>query len=218
MNFYSQANCDLVEKYIFNAKENINAAMSAKFIAVCGNHDATLSGIAGSQGNKVIHQENQEKVVALYNKYGQDLKYYREIIDERVMLIQMDNAMASDVSSSRFTDAQAAMLEADIELAHTKGYTVLLFYHIPLPSMNGEDIMEKYYDGMNKYSTADEKVYNIITNNADVIKGCFAGHTHVDSYSEIVAKTSAGRKALVPQYVLQALYEGKGAMTRITLK
>ena len=215
MNFYSQANCDLVEKYIFNAKDNINSAIKAKIIAVCGNHDATLPG---ANNKKDIHTANQAKLEALYSKYGQDLKYYREIIDERVMIIQMDNAMANDVESAHFTDAQAALLEADIQTAHAKGYTVLLFYHIPLPSMNTEDSFQGYYDGMNKYSDADKKVYNIITNNADVIKGCFAGHTHADSYSEIVAKTSAGKKAFVPQYVLKALYLENGAMTKITLK
>ena len=30
--------------------------------------------------------------------------------------------------------------------------------------------------------------------------------------------TSAGRKALIPQYVLQSLYTENGAMTKITLK
>jgi predicted MPP superfamily phosphohydrolase len=215
MNFYSRANCDLVEKYVFNAKANINSAMKAKIIAVCGNHDAMLPG---ANNKKEIHESNQEKVEALYKKYGQELKYYREVIDERVMLIQMDNAMTNDIASAHFTNEQAALLETDIQTARAKGYTVLLFYHIPLPSNNPEDIMQNYDGGMYKYSDADKKVYKTITNNADVIKGCFAGHTHADSYSEIVAKTSDGKKAFVPQYVLKALYLENGAMTKITLK
>ena len=202
-NFYSNGNMELIERYIFDPTKNI--------MAVGGNHDATL---AGYNTNRL--KANIASLETLFAKYNQDLSYFSKVLDNRVMLIQMDNATACDLGSPRFTEEQADKLEADLATARSKGYTVLLFYHIPMPSQSA-DSMENYDLGMYK-SGASKEVYNIITNNADIIKGCFAGHTHADSYSELAAKTADGKKALIPQYVLKAMYTGTGDMIEIVLK
>lgn len=216
MNYYSNANMDLMEKYVFNAKTNVNPNMTAKIIALGGNHDATLPAVSVVDANKAIHRENQAKLEAMYKKYDQDLRYYSEVIDEKVMIIQMDNAVAYDLAGDTFTVDQKNKLEADIAKAHEKGYIILLFYHIPLDTNNtdgGDD-----FGGYNKFSAVDKAVYNLITNNADVIKGCFAGHTHAESNTNIAAKTSDGRRALIPQYVVGAMYSNDGEMVRVVIE
>lgn len=70
-------------------------------------------------------------------------------------------------------------------------------------------------------STTDstpKQVYDIITNNADVIKGIFCGHVHNDHYVEVKAKTSDGQDAVIPQYVLTAAFYDKGHVLKITVK
>lgn len=215
-NFYSRANLDTIEKYVFNPLENINPSMSAKIIAVGGNHDATFPLPSANVG---IHESNRNDLAELYEEYSQNLDYYSEIIDGRVMIIQMDNATRHDVSSERFTEAQRVALENDIAVAKENGYTVLIFCHIPLPTQNSADGYYTDYD-LDSYKSdgPSKSVYELITNNADVIKGYFAGHNHGDAYSEIKAKTSDGKLAFIPQYVLNAMYKSDGAMVKITLK
>ena len=64
-----------------------------------------------------------------------------------------------------------------------------------------------------KSSDTTRSVYNLIVNNADVIKGVFAGHCHSDMYNEIVAKNSDGTAAVIPQYITTSnAYDGGHAM------
>ena len=100
MNFYSRANMDTMEKYVFNAKLNINANLRAKIIALSGNHDATFPG---AWSNQTRFESNRKNIENLYSKYGQNLDYYAEVIDNRVMVVQIDNASRYDVSPDRFT-------------------------------------------------------------------------------------------------------------------
>ncbi len=203
-NYYSRGNLEEMERYIFSAQNNI--------MAVGGNHSVTL---AGYNQNQMLSQYNA--LANLYTKYGQNLSYFSRVIDSRVMLIQMDNATLYDAKRERFTAEQLASLKEDLATARASGYTVLLFYHIPLPSKNTADSMNTYDIDAYKSGTSKE-VYDLITSNADIIKGCFAGHTHVDSYSELVATTAEGKKAFVPQYVLEAMCLSDGAMVQITLQ
>lgn len=203
-NFYSHGNMELIQRYIFDP---------ANIMAVVGNHDATMAGYP-----KERIQANMDELSNMFLDDGQSMSYFSKVLDGRVMLIQMDNAAGNDIGASRFSEAQKTALEADLATARAKGYAVLLFYHIPLPSKNTNDGMKDYDLGMYTYAGASKDVYDLITNNADIIKGCFAGHTHADSYSDIMAKTADGKKAVIPQYVLSALYLGTGDMVEIVIK
>lgn len=215
-NFYSKANFDLVEKYIFNAKTNITSELEAKIIASCGNHDATFPN---ARSDTARFERNYDALAGLYTKYGQNISYYSDVIDNRVMVVQIDNASHYDVSSERFTEAQRAALASDIATAKRDGYVMLIFCHVPLPTNNSQDGFYCNYDEASyKSAGASKSVYELIANNADVIKGVFAGHNHGDAYGEIVAKTSAGKPAFVPQYVLNTLVGSTGEMTKIVLK
>ena len=135
----------------------------------------------------------------------------------------LDNASWYDVRSARFTANQREKLGRDIALAREKGYVMLLFGHVPLPTKNSAG--HSYYvnyDADAYTDAASKEVYDLITNSADVIKGYFTGHNHGDEYLEIIAKTPDGKAAFIPQYVLRDMSRekagGTGEMTRIILK
>ena len=228
INFYSQANLDLMEKYVFNAKTNVNSSMTAKIIAMAGNHEPAVTPY-----NKNTLISNANSVSALYTKYGQNMKYSSEVIDGKVMIVQMDNGASYDVgnifdsSVGRFTQDQVNKLTADIATAKANGYTLLLFFHVPMPRTSyGEGQGDLYGDGTNvsdgvggwTNTAVDKAMYNLITNNADTIRGCFTGHTHSAYVNQITAKTSDGKDAYIPQYTIEALYERDGEMLKIVLK
>ena len=64
---------------------------------------------------------------------------------------------------------------------------------------------------------ATGQVYDLITNNADVIRGVFTGDMHSDFYTEIVAKTADGMQTTIPQYVLTGAFYDDGAVMHITV-
>ena len=69
-----------------------------------------------------------------------------------------------------------------------------------------------------KGTNANKTVYNMIINNAEVIKGVFAGHKHSDFYLEIFGKNSDGTPAKIPQYVTTATAYPHGHLLRATVK
>ena len=220
VNYYSRANYDVLEQYIFRAAETVNPALAGKVLMTSGNHDCTFPG---AKSDLARYERYHKTMEALYAKYGVDLEYTSQVIDERVMLVVLDNASWYDVRSARFTANQLAKLERDITLAREKGYVMLLFGHVPLPTKNsaGHSFYIDY--DANAYTDPTSKaVYDLITNSADVIKGYFTGHNHGDEYLEIVAKTPDGKPAFIPQYVLRDMNRekagGTGEMTRIILK
>ena len=143
-----------------------------------------------------------------------------------------------DNGASRYWDEQIPLLEADIEKARENGYVILIFEHEPICTRNPEET-DVYpirkndtnnYDfssrpiGNEKASGATLEVYNLITQNADVVKGVFCGHYHSDYYTEIIASYTDenGNKidTVIPQYVLTAtVYDGyAGHVLKITVK
>lgn len=220
VNYYSRANYDVLEQYIFRAAETVNPALAGKVLMTSGNHDCTFPGAKSDLARYERYHKTMEE---LYAKYGVDLEYTSQVIDGRVMLVVLDNASWYDVRSARFTANQLAKLKRDITLAREKGCVMLLFGHVPLPTKNsaGHSFYVDY--DANAYTDPTSKaVYDLITNSADVIKGYFTGHNHGDEYLEIVAKTPDGKPAFIPQYVLRDMNRekagGTGEMTRIILK
>lgn len=170
----------------------------------------------------------EDRYDLLQGSWPNDVVYSSVVVKNKVMLIGLDN------SQSKFWDSQIPKLEADLKTARTKGYAVLLFYHIPLRTENPDEMKVKallptdpkiintynFRSGQlrGKENDATDKIYDIITNNADVIKGAFCGHLHEDIYTEIVAKTPDGRDAVIPQHVNHANRYGAGHVLKITVK
>ncbi len=224
VNFYSRANYDTVEKYVFQAAENINAALSGKVIPTAGNHECTYPDRSSLEQFDL----NYNELKALYKKYGFDLDYTSQVIDRRVMVVVLDNASRYDAGGDRYSQAQVDNLTRDIAIARENGYTMLLFGHIPMPTKNtdGNGYFRNYDpDAYTDSHPTAKAFFELVTNNADVIRGIFTGHFHEDNYVEIVAKTADGKPAYIPQYVLANMRRldgkvntGDGMMTRIILK
>ncbi len=227
VNFYSRANYDVMEQYVFQADKNINAALAGKVIPTAGNHECTYP----NRSSLTQFEKNYQELNSLYSKYGFDLDYTSQIIDERVMVVVLDNASRYDARAERYSQKQLDCLKRDIALAREKGYVMLLFGHIPLPTKNTDG--DKTYIDFDGDAFSDDRpvakqVYELITNSPDVIKGYFCGHNHGDAYTEIKAKTPEGKPAYIPQYVIanmsrrmdgdHAESTGTGNLTRIILK
>lgn len=196
-------------------------------MATLGNHEATRV-CQHPEGEKAPDSTTLEsRMEILQENWIHDIYYYSKVLDERVMLIQMDNGAASC-----FWESQIEPFKADLELAREKGYTVLLFYHIPLCTNNPAetDLYPIRCNDTNNYNFVDnyigkegtegasKVVYDLIVNNADIIKGAFCGHKHSDYYTEIIAKTADGKDAVIPQYVLTGNPYDKGHALKITVK
>ena len=194
-------------------------------IVTLGNHEATRRCQDKPATPDPTTLESRMEI--LQENWAHDIYYYSKILDERVMVIQMDDGAAGS-----FWESQIEPLKKDLELAREKGYTVLLFFHIPLCTGNPDDTAVyairgndgNVYDFYNNYignagtTGASKQVYDIIVNSADVIKGIFTGHKHGDYYTEILAKTKDGEDAIIPQYVLTGNPYDRGHALRITVK
>lgn len=225
VNFYSRANYDVMEKYVFRAAENINAALTGKVIPTPGNHECTYP----DRRSLAQFEKNYAELKALYGKYGLDMDYTSQVIDGRVMVVVLDNASRYDALAERYSEKQLDNLAQDIARARENGYTMLLFGHIPMPTKNTDG--SGFYIDYDADAYANDRpnakaFYELVTNNADVIRGYFTGHNHGDTYVEIVAKTGDGKPAFIPQYVIANMSRqsgsaesgGNGNMTRIVLK
>lgn len=194
------------------------------------NNPNTMLTLGNHEWNptKGTPEQMSDRYALLQEYWPNNVVYSSVVVKNKVMLIQLDN------SQNEFCTEQIAKLQADLTIARDKGYTVLLFYHVPLCTKNPAETGVKAllpFDPtqIHKYNfsrghlcgTADDatgQVYDIITNNADVIKGAFCGHLHEDIYTEIVAKTPDGKDAVIPQYINHAARYDNGHVLKITVK
>ena len=76
--------------------------------------------------------------------------------------------------------------------------------------------------GAERCDATTMKIYDLITENADVVKAIFTGHWHSQFYSEVCAsyeKNGEKVPAFIPQYVISGNpYHEAGMMARIILK
>ena len=204
---------ELAIKHIFTPYPNI--------IASLGNHE-TARKVQGLYPETMSYAEKTERLKGFWPN---ELCYSSKVIDERVMIIQMDNCS----NGVGFFDEQIRPLSADIETARKNGYIILLFFHIHISPND-----EKYstanactvgdeawatvdlnrYGVSEKHGVASKKICELISSSADVIKACFCGHMHSDFYCEIKAE---GEKN-IPQYILIGTPYGKGHLMNINVE
>ncbi len=219
---YTVATGDLIEALhtdLTNWLKN-SLANNPNTMLVLGNHEWNPT--------KGTPEEMSDRYALLQEYWPNDVLYSSEVVKNKVMLIQLDN------SQSKFHTEQIAKLQADLKTAREKGCAVLLFYHLPLRTQNPDEMKVKAllpsnpkiinsYNFRSGYLRGTEndatgQIYDIITSNADVIKGAFCGHLHEDIYTEIVAKTPDGQDAVIPQYINHAGRYGNGHVLKITVK
>lgn len=221
IDYQSQGSINLVKTVIWDKYSNVTLLM--------GNHEPlrTLDKTNNPDTTPLADR------LAVLEGWG---TYSCEMVGTHVMAISLDNGSLYDegVNGSKFnlSPAQIEQLENDLETARENGYTVLLFYHVPLntgnPNYNNVKPIElelnenkvtagdlnaynvagrNFYNaselvGRNSADEASARVYDIITSNADVIAAAFCGHRHCDFYTEINAYTPNGAFKTIPQYTL----------------
>ncbi len=183
-------------------------------------HPDTLATLGGHefsrnmQGTVPDTTPWEYKANKLKEFWPHDIFYFSRVIKERVMVIGLLDDCA------KFYEGQKEKLKKDITLAREKGYKILIFGHEPIAShlekyknFTVDDITFKGdtsgfpIDFRNRFAgridsdSLTKEVYSVIIENADVVKGFFAGHLHNDMYLEIAAKTPDGEETVIPQYV-----------------
>lgn len=218
LDYISWGNIDLMKKNIWNKYPEA--------LVCLGNHES----IRVCQGEVEDPTTLESRLEIVQEHWLHDIYYTSKIISEKVMVIQLDNGADSSYSG-RFWECQIEPLKRDLDLARQKGYVVLLFYHIPIATNNteqgvvspirknaGGDVYFANYGTSHNADNSSAEVYNLIINNADVIKGTFCGHLHSDYYTEIIGKNSDGTDAIIPQYVLTGVPYEEGHLMWITVK
>lgn len=181
----------------------------------------------------------EQRYAELQTYWKHDIYYTEKIMKndngtEKVMLIQIDN------DREHFWDHEIPLLEASIAKARQKNIPILMFAHVPLNTRNPEDTAvpaihsneygvnsenfvnhPQFIGNRDTDTDADKAIYDLITMNADIIKGFYAGHWHVEFYTEILGKNADGTDntdLVIPQYVVTTSTGDKGHALRITVK
>ncbi len=172
--------------------------------------------------------ESRYRILKAYWKH--DMYYFSKILGGKVMLVQMNNG------ESKYHECQYQSFKRDIDIARREEMILLLFQHEPLCTHNPAEKQvvplrindgsgcRNFCDCFMGNDESDEvtgRIYRLITENADVIKGVFCGHRHSDHYTEIKASglSSGDRKEMIiPQYVLTGNMYDNGHIMVITVK
>ncbi len=205
---------------IFNSYDNVMASL--------GNHEV-VKMMGEELGNGDWTAIVDKRLKRIDGNWVNDIYYSSKVLDEKVMLIQMDNGTIGE-----FRDCQIPLFKSDLAKARENGYSVLLFYHFPISTGNpkykyvetldrGDVAHKNFYDSYadtiwSGSEGASGEIYNLIVSNGDIIKGAFCGHLHSDFYMEIDATSEDGRYTVIPQYVLKGTSYNKGHVLRITVK
>lgn len=126
--------------------------------------------------------------------------YYSKLVGNKVLVVAADDSRQPVYQDSTygFTDDKCDKLEKDIQLAREKGYVILFFHHVSITKLD-------------KTYMANGRMYDLVTRNADVIKGCFSGHDHQDYYKELegsyIDKNGNTVKTKIPCYWLESCRE-----------
>ena len=214
IDYYSLGNMQIVERLITEPYSNA--------LMVVGNHD--IDSVVNDSGSENIPTDDyfESNNKAYYDQiqrvWNNNVYYTSKVVGKEVMVIQLDNGRDT------FRDEQVPLLEADLALAREKGYTVLLFMHIPFQWNSAELI---YGDNLNANGLekadggATEQVYDLITANGDLVRGIFAGHVHDDIYSTVPAtyvENGVTKNTTIPQFTLRGGFVAGGNVLKITVK
>ncbi len=206
-------------------------------LLLLGSHDTSrITGYKSEIGDPTTLESREEMV---QNVLKTDIFYHSEIFADRVMLIALNNGQ------HKYYDFQVEKLKADIEKARKENLDIFIFQHEHMATNNpAEKRINVLYENLNWAFNIHEhvldfcdspykiggpgtegptlEVYNLIRENADVIKGVFCGHWHNEAYTEIVGsyinENGERKEKMIPQYIVTAAAYEKGHMMVITVK
>lgn len=219
LDYLSSGAIELMRKYVWSADPSVLCAV--------GGHEFVRQMQTGKK-DETSYESRRELV---QESWGHDIYYTSRVVGKKVMVIVMDNNYAM------FHECQTMPLKCDLALAREKGYVVLLFMHEPICTGKEEDRTVKAihtYDGSssNFYDHlvgsvpegATGTVYRMITENADLVRGIYAGHLHSAYYTEVkgsyIDENGERRERCIPQFVLEGNPYDKqsGHVLKITVK
>lgn len=219
LDFLTNGAMELMDREVWDKYPNVLASL--------GGHECTRKMQCPVEDPTTI----ESRFDILQNYWRHDIHYVSRLVGEKVICVVMNN------SQGTFYDHQIEPLKKDIKLAKQNGYPILIFFHEPIDTNDPKDEVttkemallvgdgssypKNFFNGMrlgNKGTDANKTVYNLIINNADVVKGVFAGHKHSDFYFEILGANSDGTPAIIPQYVTTATAYHQGHLLRVTIK
>ena len=223
LDYMTQGSADVVKREILQKHPDV--------MMVIGGHDYTKQ-----MQTKIPDQRPlEERLDFIRSFWPNDIHYYSKLLGEKIIAVLIDN------SQSKYLPCQIEKLSADVKRAKEEGKIILVFQHEPIITKNPEHVGVKaviansgakdcidmgtnqtIVGGTLRCDEATGAVYDLITKNADVVKGVFAGHWHSQFYADIVAsyeKDGETVKTVIPQYVISGNpYYPCGIVNRITVK
>ncbi len=225
LDYISHGSMELMQQEIWDKYPDI--------IATLGGHEFARN-MQGKVPDPIPREERVEKIKTFWKH---DIYYVSKLIKNKVLIVGLLNDLA------QFNESQYQMLTADIQRARKNDYVILLFAHEPIVSRDPahsnftEDMAmlvrdrsgfpKDFYGGVSRggkivgseqCDDTTKKMYTLITHNADVIKGFFAGHYHSDLHLDILAKNSDGSDAIIPEFIHTATAYDNGHLMRIFIK
>ena len=214
---------DMIDYLTHGALKALKAEVFDKYpnsLSALGDHDMVRNMVTN-----IPEQTPLDSRYAILEDYWyHDVYYYSKVVGNNALIVAIDN------TQSKYWPSQIDKLQADIDLARREGYAVLIFQHKPIPTLNEAHTAVKALDTNETYNfykaeidlndAVTKQVYEIITKNADVVKGVFAGHAHKHLYAEINATLPDGTPTTIPQYVTRAnAFDAvTGNVTKIVVK
>ena len=228
MDYFSWGCAEMVQKLIVDKDPSI--------LFTVGNHEPAI------HMQNVEHVCNTDDSLdavhaRLATFWPNDTKYDSKIITnedgiEMAMLVVVDNQAHYYQWEEIYTG-----LKNDIEIARAKNIPILMFQHCPISTRGGAetDYYSWFYNAGDISGFTDNKidlgkreagstgrdldtrVYKLIVDNADVVRGLFCGDYHNYMYTEIKGTDDDGNVKMIPQYVSTANAYG-GCAVKITIK
>ena len=223
LDYMSEGSVDVVKREIIKKHPD--------FLMVLGGHDITKQ-MQTKLEDRLPLEERIEYVKAFWPN---DVHYESRDLGDKIIAVLLDNSM------SKYLPCQVDKLETDIKRAREEGKIVLIFQHEPIITNNPDEVNVKaviansgardwvdfginqtIIGGSLRTDDATDAVYDLITKNADVVKGIFAGHWHSQFYGDTIASYEKDGEIInttIPQYVISGnVYFPSGIVNRITVK
>ena len=236
--YLSDGNLTSVDRMI--TKKSINGSVSM----VLGNHESAefCQPVGVVNAHEVLTLE--EKYAQIQNYWANDTYIDGEIVKNKqgkavAMMIYLDN------SDEEYWQVQLDTLPVYFAEARKAGVPVFIYQHIPMLTMNPDETEVWYsgYEGTFATNQSESKnkekvdytsesgymgdanstqltkdVCALIRKNADIVKGVFCGHTHENSYTEIVGLNEDGtpNDLRIPQH--NGFAGHRNGVMKITLK
>ena len=221
LDYLSKGTMMLTKRHILDRDPTVMMAL--------GGHELTKQMQTGLPNETSL----EERLAILEKFWPHDMHYYSREIGGKVIAVCLDN------SRSCFLECQIGKLEGDIKRAREEGKRILIFMHEPIstrdycgaiPTLWYATGAHEEFDfcgettiGSKQDDEATERVYSLITENADVIKGLFCGHRHSIFFNYVKATYRDGetvKDTVIPQLTAPGnpYLDHAGRVVRIIVK